>query len=288
MQKATPSRQLPVVLPPAADEILSSWISRHAAFYGVPPITMLQHCLPQAPSLRAIDLHLTRKQAEPLAHVFGTKPDVLLRMGFTTVSQASHRLIAPTPIQSCPKCTHDANDTTTVTRTQLLGWRLCCSSCGSPLQGRDDGERPSPFSCYWSAALRGEELLDAEAESGIQPWASPIDIARLLLMRRNPKTARPEKRNSSPRILGVIVPELEGIVANSRTSLSSPANLILPLNLRPALLAGIAIVERAGPAILEMLHAHTLGGNRAHFGKLADHLLAQNRMSADPQQLQLI
>lgn len=197
------------------------------------------------------------------------------------VSQASHRLIAPNPVQSCPKCTHDANDTTTVTRTQLLGWRLRCSSCGSPLQGRDDRERPSPFCSYWSAALRGEELLDAEAERGIQPWASPIDIARLLLMRRNPKTIRPEKRNSSQRILGVVLPELETVIANSQLSLPSPEKPILPLNLRPALLAGIAIVERAGPAILDMLHAHTLGENRAHFGKLVAHILAQNRMSAD-------
>jgi hypothetical protein len=113
------------------------------------------------------------------------------------------------------------------------------------------------FCSYWSAALRGEELLDAEAESRHQPWASPIDIARLLLMRSNPKTVRPEKRNSSPRILGVILPELETVVAKSGTSLPSPDKPILPLNLRPALLAGIAIVERAGPAILEMLHACT-------------------------------
>jgi hypothetical protein len=161
MQKATPIRQLPIVLPPAADEILSSWISRHAAFYGVPPMTMLQHCLPQATSLRAVDLCLTRKQAEPLAHVFRTKPDVL-RMGFTTVSQASHRLIAPKPIQSCPKCTHDANDTMTVTRTRVLGWRLCCSSCGFPLQGHEARERPSPFCSYWSAA----RALEGEWEAG--------------------------------------------------------------------------------------------------------------------------
>lgn len=106
-------------------------------------------------------------------------------------------------------------------------------------------------------------------------------------MRSNPKTVRPGKRNTSPRILGVILPELEAVVANSRTSLPSPANLILPLNLRPALLAGIAIVERAGPAILEMLHAYTLGENRAHFGKLAVQMLAQNCMSADPHNVSL-
>jgi hypothetical protein len=28
-------KQLPVVLPPVPDELLSSWIARHAAFYGV-------------------------------------------------------------------------------------------------------------------------------------------------------------------------------------------------------------------------------------------------------------
>jgi hypothetical protein len=65
-------------------------------------------------------------------------------------------------------------------------------------------------------------------------------------MRRNPKTLKPEKRIGSPRILGIIVPEFEAVVAKSRISLPSGASPILPLRLRPALLAGIAIVERAG------------------------------------------
>jgi len=41
-------RQLPVVLPPYPDELLSSWIGRHAAFYLVLPLVMLRHCLPAA------------------------------------------------------------------------------------------------------------------------------------------------------------------------------------------------------------------------------------------------
>ena len=49
---------LPVTLPPLPGEFLSSWISRHAEFYGVTPLTMLRHCLPEAASLRAIDLTL--------------------------------------------------------------------------------------------------------------------------------------------------------------------------------------------------------------------------------------
>ena len=35
------------VAAPFADELLSSWISRHAAFYAVPPLVMLRHCLPE-------------------------------------------------------------------------------------------------------------------------------------------------------------------------------------------------------------------------------------------------
>lgn len=46
MMKGTVLRRLPVILPPYADELLSSWISRHATFYAVPPLVMLRHCLP--------------------------------------------------------------------------------------------------------------------------------------------------------------------------------------------------------------------------------------------------
>ena len=46
MTENTPARRLPVRLPPHSDELLSSWIGRHAAFYAVPPLVMLRHCLP--------------------------------------------------------------------------------------------------------------------------------------------------------------------------------------------------------------------------------------------------
>lgn len=51
----TRERQLPVRMPPHSDELLSSWISRHAAFYAVPPLVMLRHCLPEVPSMRSAD-----------------------------------------------------------------------------------------------------------------------------------------------------------------------------------------------------------------------------------------
>ena len=63
-------KQLPVVLPPAADELLSSWIARHGAFYNVSPRAMLRYAVPNARSLRAADDHLTDKPGRLLAHIF--------------------------------------------------------------------------------------------------------------------------------------------------------------------------------------------------------------------------
>ncbi|MCF1436591.1 hypothetical protein FS795_22255 [Agrobacterium vitis] len=50
-----------------------------------------------------------------------------------------------------------------------------------------------------------------------------------------------------------------------RQSLTTSSSPILPLHLRPALLAGIAIVERSGPEMLQMLHSQMMGENKARF-----------------------
>jgi len=88
-------------------------------------------------------------------------------------------------------------------------------------------------------------------------------------------------------LVGAILPELDDVVAEKQIILPSPASPVLPLHLRPALLAGVAIVERAGPAMLEMLHAHTLGENRTRFGRLAAATIGSDRL-LKPTQLQLI
>lgn len=105
---------------------------------------------------------------------------------------------------------------------------------------------------YGLHEAHGEKLVDNEAAHGLRTWASPADIARLLLMRRLPKTITPHTRPERFRVLGDILPELDDVIAERQILLPSPASPILPLSIRPALLAGIAIVERAGPAMLEM------------------------------------
>ena len=144
MQEAA-RRQLPVTLLPVAGELLSSWIGRHAAFYAVPPLVMLRHCLPEARSLRAADLHLGDDQKIRLAKVFATEPAVVRRMTFTNVAQSSRRLIAVRPQQSCPNCNARRTEPGPTLRSQLVGWRLTCPICGG-LSGMPTGASSPPLS----------------------------------------------------------------------------------------------------------------------------------------------
>lgn len=288
MMENTPPRQLPVRLPPYIDELLSSWISRHAAFYAVPPLVMLRHCLPEASSLRAADMQLTGDQEIRLASMFAIEPVVLRRMTFMDVPKSSHRLLATRPTQYCTRCRPDGPEPAPIQRSQLSGWRITCPLCGELLRDAGGREVPSPFGRYRVAALRGEKLLDDEAERGNRTWTSPIEIARLLLMRRVIWPLPGEHELWRYRVLGAIIPDLDDVVAAGQVNLPTPAKPILPLQLRPALLAGVAIVERAGPEMLRMLREHMMGDNKVRFSDAAENMIAQAGELRASGQMQLI
>ncbi|WP_325052322.1 TniQ family protein [Sinorhizobium meliloti] len=142
----TSSRQLPVILPPHTDELLSSWISRHAEFYAVPPLVMLRHCLPEASSLHAADRKLNGDQFIRLAGVFSTEPATVRRMTLSNIAQSSRRLIAGKPLQSCSACHQGDHEPRPVLRSQLLGWRITCPLCGGLLRHTGRQDLPTPFS----------------------------------------------------------------------------------------------------------------------------------------------
>jgi hypothetical protein len=287
MIENTPPRPLPVVLSQHSDELLSSWIGRHAAFYAVPPLVMLRHCLPEASSLRAADLQLTGDQEIRLANMFATEPAVIRRLTFANVARASRRLIATRPTQVCTNCNRGDTEPL-ILRSQLLGWRITCPLCGDQLRDPDKREIPSPFRQYRSAALRGEKLLDDEAERGIGTWTSPAEIARLLLMRRIPRPFPREDDLWRFRVLGAIIPDLDHIVAEQGENLPTPAKPILPLHMRPALLAGVTIVECAGPEMLQMLSGHMMGDNRVRFSDAAESMIARTPTWKASSQMHLI
>ncbi|MDL2408121.1 hypothetical protein PY650_21190 [Rhizobium calliandrae] len=63
---------------------------------------------------------------------------------------------------------------------------------------------------------------------------------------------------------------------------------VLQLHLRPALLAGVAIVQRAGPEMLSMLRGHLMGENKARLGNAIEEMVDYGRQSRTSSQLHLI
>ena len=271
-------RPLPVRLAPCADELLSSWIARHAAFYAIPPLAMIQHSLPELRSLRAAELNLTEDQVFRIAHMFSIEPTMVRRMTFSNIRQSSRRMIAAEPRQSCSTCRQTSDGSPVILRNQFLGWRITCPLCGGTLQTIGGRDGPIPFAGYHHAALMGEEMLEGEAEHGIQHWVSPSEIARLLLMRRVPKSL-PGYEPSGYRVLGVIIPDLDEAMQMEVSNRPSPASPILHMYLRPALLVGVAIVQHAGPEMLRMLSGHMMGENKARFDSAIEEVLDCSRQS---------
>lgn len=280
--------RLPVVLPPVAGELFSSWLARHAAFYGVPSMTMLRHCLPEAVSLHIADRTLSRDQADRLAEMFSMDAKTVRRMTFADVQSSAHRFIAKERIQRCNICDSVASYPGPILRSDLQGWRITCPHCGRPFRELAQFDQGHPFHQYHSAALRGEKLLDDDAERDIQTWTSPLELARLLLMRRVPRPFPRDAELRRYRVLGVVIPDLDDVIAREESFPPSPKHPIVPLHIRPALLAGVAIVERAGPEMLQMLQAHTFGHNRNRFIEETDHLINPAFGLQGPRQMQLI
>jgi hypothetical protein len=119
----------------------------------------------------------------------------------------------------------------------------------------------------------GERLLDDYAERGIQTWASPIDLVRLLLIRRDPKPIDPEHWSETPKVLDLLVPGFDRPTAENGATIPPANGAILPLSLRPTPLAGVAIVEHSGPKIIAELHDRTIGAYSAQFNAIAANIL---------------
>ena len=88
--------------------------------------------------------------------------------------------------------------------------------------------------------------------------------------------------------LGAIIPDLDSVVAAQQENLPTPAKPIMPLYMRLPLLAGIAIVEHAGPEMLRMLRGHIIGDDRVRFTDAAESMISRSRRSNASMQMHLI
>jgi len=281
------TKALPVVLKPVDDELLSSWIIRHAEFYRITPLGMLRHCVPEAASLRAADLRLNAEQADRIAHIFRSTPAEIRSMTHAEAPESAARLLASKPIQICRTCADEnarRDAATARLRSSLEGWRITCRVCGSELDELDEhGERcprelPAPFTGLWDKALHGQGLLENAIIHNTWPWASPIHVLRLLLVRRCCKTADLMAGIVDGRTANLVIPGFDETVHRLGLGPLRQTRLIIPMVLRPALLAAVSIVIDQGPDALEVLSKGPIGGYRYQFDKIATQMHIEARV----------
>lgn len=95
-------RPFPVVLRPRPDELLSSWLMRHATYYGVTRRRLLDHVGILSPSVEALDREITLGQQIMLAGYFRRQPFEIAAMSYETARSTMRALIRPSAPQ--PSC----------------------------------------------------------------------------------------------------------------------------------------------------------------------------------------
>lgn len=267
-------RALPVVLTSAPDEALSSWIGRHAAFYGLSRAAMHRHCAPDAPSLQGLDRALTPTQEDRLAYLFRRDRVDLRRMTHADLSSdLIGRLVSRGVDHRCEACTQllaDEGCAGAVPRAWFHTWRITCARCGSravPVVGREEGRGPDLFPQLWNEALQGERLLgDFLWGTESIPLVLPTTLLRLLMIPAG-----------EGRALDALVPHFNAAVRYHRIEIPRTTLIAVPLRARSALLAGLVRAMEAPGLAINAMWAATSGSDRAHFDYVLADMLHERR-----------
>lgn len=248
-------RPLPVVLKPVPDELLSSWLCRHASFYGLTEPMLISWLGFEVRKLRSLDARLGVGQVVRIVDLFRCDPTVVVGMTHTTLPAEMAPMVGTgKAIQFCRSCheKHQAADAGgAVLKSWREGWRITCPVCGSPLsegarpRGGDDTVRDaSPFAENWDTAVNGQEIVNRHLSGGGTPLASPVAMMRLLLIlswRRADATIEGYQKSW---LLNEIVRGFDAEALRVTPSISKDATAVVPLHLRIALLAGLAIAAK--------------------------------------------
>ena len=157
-------RPLPVVLRPVADELLSSWLVRHAAYYGVTGSFFAQWLMLGTRNLSALDHRLGLAQVARLSEKLRCDPITLIAMTFVDAPGRSAELIcrgrAPQICRACADRHAREGASGAVPKHWRKAWRVTCPACGAPLSTPTSA--PTPARPCATPALSGAY--------GRKPW----------------------------------------------------------------------------------------------------------------------
>ena len=286
-----PIRPLPVILPPLADELLSSWINRHAAFVGVSGVRLLRHYHIEVASVRDLDLGLSRRHATLLADVLRCSPHLIRNMTQSRGGRVRSRLVAiGQPTQICRPCAHrhaaDALTRGTRLRSWMEGWRIACPICGAALEDfrlctrlfRAD-PADALLARIGGGARDGERIMD-RASKRRGGGAAHAALMRSLLLPQVALRGTRETAAAVPRLLHLVVPGSGDFFERLSPEAWPGGCRILPLSVRIPVLAGVAAVSsRPDHWVTKLLAA----AGPAHQARLLYAARALTSCSDDPQ-----
>jgi len=270
-------KPLPVVLAPAPDEALSSWVARHGAFYGLGPTAMRRYCAPDAPSLRALDRALTSEQEERLSHLFRLGPSTLRQMTHADLGREVIGLLVARDVDHrCERCVRslaEAGFSGAIPRAWFHTWRITCPRCGGRVSlaqsAAGAGLLPDLFLDLWAEALTGERHVNAALQHQTTAPVLPIPAMRLLrlLMIWTGSEQVPAKgeRQRDGWTLDAVVPGFDAALERHGIEIPRTTLINVPLPVRSALLAGFALASEDPAPAIQAMWAATSGMHRAHF-----------------------
>jgi hypothetical protein len=186
-------KPLPVVLKPVLDELLSSWLGRHATYYGVTKPFFTKWLMLGTSNLSTLDQRLSLQQVARLSEKLRCDPTALVGMTFVGKLEQSSDIICRGRVpQICRPCADQyaqENASGAISKHWRKAWRITCPVCGSPLSDTNDHpdnreslRDTSPFGRLWSEALAGEEIIERFLGGDGSLEYSPIMLMRLLLV----------------------------------------------------------------------------------------------------------
>jgi len=231
-------KPLPVILRAVQDELLSSWLFRHAALYCVTPVVFLRHCVAGLPvNVQTIDYGVTEEAAERLAMHLRREPADIHRMTHADIGNCATHLISRKPIQTCEACRSEnrlRGQSDAATRSSRRAWRITCPICGSRLSPASEVPRNETaqtivqlVDSIWDEALQGERLLESHLTFHGNIATAAVAMLRMLLVPRNGPSDCGQQNVPRPRAIDGLVPGFNDIIAQAEVASAWEKHLIV-------------------------------------------------------------
>jgi hypothetical protein len=241
-------------------------------------------------TLTTLDHRLGLEQVARLTEKFRCDPVALI--GMTHIDpldgQVCRLISCGKPPQICYPCAERyAQDGAegAVPKHWSKSWRITCPACGLAFTDTKEhrGSRATllettPFDELWSGAVAGEQIVERYLADGNTAEHSPIPVMQLLLVQTWKPITRDRENPIVGWVLGTLFPDFDVRAQPIKRRVTHAAIASLPIELRPALLAGVARVA-ADPQVLRDLRNATLRGVNGTSTDFAGKRISKGRWS---------